>query len=158
LSTARGSCQSVDHFSTLSIKSLKSLTKVSDETCIYDLASSAKNLEIEYGGKQVSKSLIKSRKRMGPSTLPCGTPLKTGLRLEREDPTLTRWDLSVRKEAIVDNILPEIPISFNLYINLGTETQSNALAKSTYKIRVLTDLSKLADQSLTDSKRLVHVE
>ena len=70
------------------------------------------------------------KNKSGPSTLPCGMPLITGLGTESSPLTLTTWSRPVRKALIQDSILPSMPFAFNLVFNLLCGTVSNALEKS----------------------------
>ena len=58
------------------------------------------------------RSLMYARNKTGPRTVPCGTPLVTGLGVEVSPSSSTRWVLSFRKaviqlgEALVANAVP----------------------------------------------------
>ena len=49
---------------------------------------------------QSGKSLINSRNKRGPRTVPCGTPLTTGALSETAPSTMTCWLLSDKKDSI----------------------------------------------------------
>ena len=89
---------------------------------------------------------------------PWWTPLTTGLNDDSACPTRTRVHLLLINEEIHLRILLEIPNEFSLWINLGTETQSKALKKSTYSIRASLALSVIDDQSFRHSSKLVQVD
>ena len=86
---ASGSCHVIDHsvMASSNIETLRSFELSEDET--YDFRSSANSLLLADGGKKCETSFIKSTKRRGPRTLPCGTPLRTGLVLDNDCLTLT---------------------------------------------------------------------
>ena len=62
--------------------------------------SSANSLVEEVGDMDSGRSLIYSRKRSGPRTVPCGTPEETVTESEEAPSRRTRWVLFVRKAVI----------------------------------------------------------
>ena len=77
-----------------------------------------------------SRSLMYIKNKIGPSTDPCGTPLKTGFQFETSPSTTTLCLLSVSHCCIQFIILIPIPWDFNLSISLWCGTLSNAFWKS----------------------------
>ena len=74
---------------------------------MYAIVSSAKSLAVElmFSGM----SLIKKRKRLGPSTDPCGTPDSTSMESDVCPSIITHWVLSQRKLLIQLFVFPVIP-------------------------------------------------
>ena len=64
-----------------------------------------------------SRSLMYIKNKIGPSTDPCGTPLKTGFQFETSPSTTTLCLLSVSHCSIQFIILIPIPWDFNLVTN-----------------------------------------
>jgi hypothetical protein len=66
-----------------------------------------------------SRSLMKSRNKRGPSTLPCGTPDETGAVFEVQPPKTTLWSLPFKKSIAwrlteIDlNALPEKHLDYS---------------------------------------------
>ena len=65
---------------------------------LYAFVSSAKILVVTVDIE--GRSFMKKINRVGPKTLPCGTPLVTGLSCDSALLTLTCWILSFRKSSI----------------------------------------------------------
>ena len=61
-----------------------------------------------------SKSFMYTKNKIGPSTDPCGTPLKTDFQLEASPSTTTLCFLSVSYCSVQLIILFAIPCDFNL--------------------------------------------
>ena len=70
-------------------------------------------------------SLIRTRKSTGPSTVPCGTPLRTLSLLLTPPGILTWWRLLVRKLCSHSPSLPQIPKVFSLFSSTPWSTLSN---------------------------------
>ena len=94
----------------------------------YHLVSSANNFTLLWTIS--GRSFTYRRKRTGPSTLPCGTPLVTGIQADSLVSSITRWSLSVRKSWIHARTLPWIPYDFSLVRRRPWDTVSKALLKS----------------------------
>ena len=100
------------------------------------------------------------RKRSGPRTLPCGTPLMT---LDSDDwqlPTFIHCVLPCRKEEIHCNKLPSIPneASFTHSLLWTTYTLSKALLKSMLAQSTELRVFSTNDQSFTHSISWLHVD
>ena len=78
------------------LEMMKLLTAFGRERLVYNLTSSANSFAVTSEKLSVT-SLIKTLKRTGPKTLPCGIPLTTGQDVEIQDPTRTDCVLLVRK-------------------------------------------------------------
>ena len=88
-----------DHWMTFSRSRWSSLTSFSDLTAIEILVSSAKHLTMECI-MQFSMSLMNIRKRMGPRTVPWGTPLMMVARRDKWPSTTTACFRFDRKDSI----------------------------------------------------------
>ena len=88
-----------DHWMTFSRSRWSSLTSFSDLTAIEILVSSAKHLTMECI-MQFSMSLMNIRKRMGPRTVPWGTPLMMAARRDKWPSTTTACFRFDRKDSI----------------------------------------------------------
>ena len=60
------------------------------------------------------RSLMYARNKTGPRTVPCGTPLVTGLGVEVSPSSSTRWVLSFRKAVIQARLLLRTPYQSSL--------------------------------------------
>ena len=60
------------------------------------------------------RSLMYARNKTGPRTVPCGTPLVTGLGVEVSPSSSTRWVLSSRKGVIQARLLLRTPYQSSL--------------------------------------------
>ena len=60
------------------------------------------------------RSLVYARNKTGPRTVPCGTPLVTGLGVEVSPSSSTRWVLSFRKAVIQARLLLRTPYQSSL--------------------------------------------
>ncbi len=113
------------------------------EALPYSLASSANNdmkLVIWFG-----MSFIKTTNKIGPMTLPCGTPLATSDQLEAHPITTTRCLLPLRNGAIQLRIFPAMPRALILLRGLWCVTESKAFVKSRYMVSCLcNDFQNLA--------------
>ena len=92
------------------------------------LVSSA-NFKIHLAMPQ-SRSLIYIRKRIGPNTEPCRTPLRTNCHVDLLPFTQTRCLLLLSHSVIHFSSLPVVPWLFNFSSSLWCGTLSKALAKS----------------------------
>ncbi len=101
------------------------------------------------------QSFMCIKKRTGPSTEPCGTPLKMSINLEYPSPILTRSVLFVRKLCIHLWSLPSIPSWSNFCSNLRWGTQSKAFLKSKYIISTPDFLFKARDHCSREFRRFV---
>ena len=107
------------------------------------MRSSANNLKDTLSERTYSRSLMKSKKRIGTRTDPCGTPLAT---LEICDSTfsiLICWNLSERRAIIHEMSKAGRPIWHNLKMSLLCMTVSKAFEKFIY--RISTGLRLLSD-------------
>ena len=80
----------------------------------YNTQSSAKSLTMLLVIDSC-RSLMYARNKTGPRTVPCGTPLVTGLGVEVSPSSSTRWVLSFRKAVIQARLLivaNAVPIEF----------------------------------------------
>jgi len=75
-------------------------------------------------------SLMNNRNKVGPSTLPYGTPLVTQTEWEWESPSFTLWALACRNSVNQLSKLPVIAYARSFTSSLGWETESNAFLKS----------------------------
>ena len=80
---------------------------LSDLTGRYSRQSSAKRRTFEV--RLLGRSFMYSRKKRGPSTVPCGTPEVTWMGVDADPFITTCWVLSVRKLSIHDDIGPVMP-------------------------------------------------
>ena len=90
------------------------------------------NREVNVFSKLLSMSLIMMMNRIGPRTVPWGTPDVTGDGLDRAPFPETCWVLLVRKVWSQGPIFPSILNYFNLEHRMEWSTLSNALEKSRY--------------------------
>ncbi len=79
-------------------------------------------------GLRSPKSLMKIRKRMGPSTLPCGTPERTSAHDENFPLRTTRCFLPESQFRILVRTRPLTPWARSFSSSLSLGTLSNALA------------------------------
>ena len=94
----------------------------------YKSVSSAKGRAV--GDMQEGKSLMYTRKRSGPSTLPCGTPDNTGLTSDEAPSIATYWEQSLRKSLIQSWVLPLALHACSLSSRRSFGTLSNVSLKS----------------------------
>ena len=71
-----------------------------DSLFLWHISNSVMSSAYLYNGTGVSRSFIYTRKHLGPSNVPCGTPLLGWPGGEKLFPILTCWVLSNRKVAI----------------------------------------------------------
>ena len=83
----------------------------------YNTQSSAKSLTLLLVIDSC-RSLMYARNKTGPRTVPCGTPLVTGLGVEVSPSSSTRWVLSSRKAVIQARLLLRTPYQSSLSIHL----------------------------------------
>ena len=72
------------------------------------MQSSVNNRTVELE-MQSGRSFIYTRNRMGPSTVPCGTPEVTGTDVEVSPSSTTAWVLLLRKSAIQACVRGSVP-------------------------------------------------
>ena len=97
-------------------------------------------------------------KRIGPRTLPWGTPLVMIFESEKKFPTFTCCDLPKSIDFIQDSTLPVIPEFWSLWTSFGNETESNARAKSICATKMSFFEFIWSVQSFRHSKMLRQVE
>ena len=88
------------------------------------------------------RSLIYSRKSVGPRMDPWETPALTGYSYEDFPSSSTQSCLLLRKEEIRSNIWPEIPQDLHLWIRLACQRLSKAFDISSATTRVAPELLK----------------
>jgi hypothetical protein len=154
----RGSCHLTDQQAIASSKQRNMSTSLSVSIVTYALRSSANNFDVAPCGMTAVISFMNTANSIGPSTLPCGTPLANLMELDIVLPIFTLWDLDVRNDFIHNNKVPVIPRFSNLNSNLGIDNLSKALAKSTFTTSVSLLTSSPAVQSCKDSIRLEQVD
>ena len=74
-----------------------------------------------------------TKKSIGPSTDPCGTPDLTILLDDRLLDTRTHWFLFIRKLLIQESNFPDTFALLNFCRSIDWSTRLNAFAKSRYK-------------------------
>ena len=109
-------CHLSDHLSNLSMSFCKVCLSPIYLVFLNSLVSSA-NFNMLHVTPS-SKSFMYTKNKIGPSTDPCGTPLKTDFQLETSPSTTTLCFLSVSQCSIQLIILFPIPCDFNLSISL----------------------------------------
>ena len=124
LSALNFSCQVSDHNCRLSRSSCKTLLSAIEEILRRSLVSSA-NIFMTHL-IQDGNSFTYNRKRSGPKTLPCGTPLNTCSSCEKFPLGPTFIDLDVRKLSNHCSSLPLIPNDFSFSISPRSETSLGA--------------------------------
>jgi len=117
--------------------------------------SSAKNLMFDVTrrsclDRKSGRSLIKRRNNSGHNTLPFGTALVTGTKLEITPSILEHCKLLVQNSRIHMNKLSVIPNFDSLKINLLCTTESNAFDKSKNIISMFFLASNPKAQSVTE--------
>ena len=80
---------------------------ISESLKINDVSSANKHGENKF--EILGISLTYNKNRIGPKTLPCGTPMLILLNSEIEFPTLTAWYLSLRNDVKISSGRPLIP-------------------------------------------------
>ena len=156
---AIGNCQVSDQIIILSRATVKSWLWFISRYELYNFKSSAKSLIVHSRLFTTDdKSFINNKNKVGPSTLPWGTPLTILIGSDKALLIFTCWDLSVRNAVIHFKRLPRILYNESLNNNFECDTESNAFWKLIYITSVIRWLSSAVLQSLVDSKRFVHVE
>ena len=97
-------------------------------------------------------------KRIGPRTLPAGTPLATGQGEEKEEPTRTDCVREPGRPGSSIAGCQRFHSSGVLSISFGWEMESKTRWKSTYPMTMDLRFDMDNVQSFMDSRRLVHVE
>ena len=102
-------------------------------------------------------SFINITKRMGPMTLPCGTPLQTSDHADGAPFTVTRCRLPDTNASSHGNSFPLIPSASHFLISRLWGTLSKALAKSRYMTSMVSPASRsLVQRSSTSKICVVH--
>lgn len=95
---------------------------------LYKMQSSAKSFILT--GMSLMTSLIKTRKKSGPNTDPCGIPESTVAGVEAASLTWTHCFRNERYALIQLTKVSFFKMGFSLSSNLEWETRSNAFSKS----------------------------
>ncbi len=109
-------CHFSDHLTNLSMSSCKYCLSPISLVFLNSVLSSANFNMVPVTPSY--KSFMYTKSKIGPSTDPCGTPLKTDFQLETSPSTTTICLLSVSHSSIQLIILFPIPCDFNVSISL----------------------------------------
>ena len=93
-------CQESDQIWNFARVSWKHKLSAGSTIDVYSLTSSANNLHVTFTGRMSGKSLINSKKRRGPMTVPWGRPLSTEEGEERKESIKTSWERPERNSLI----------------------------------------------------------